>query len=179
MVILAIASLLGLALLLTSWPPPRPTWLRRLLASIEGGNRAALKGLKGQFNDAVVLTVCFLGQGAAAPLNNAGDPGAIWLTITRQGVGKYTLKTVDPWPPSFLTALTTGTAIVGFDAAIGAATITNHWEIDFGIPSQNSDSTWSITIQTYAAASGAAPVATDVILNDLLSVSLTINNSLI
>jgi len=176
---LVLASLAGLALLLVAWPRPRPTWLRRFLASVGGGNRSALKFLRGQQNDAVILTACFLGQGASVPLNNVGDPNAIWLTMTRQGVGKYTLKTVDPWPPSFLTALTTGSAIQGFDGCIAAATITSHWEVAFGIPSQNSDNTWSVTLQTFSAASGAAPAAADVVLNDLLSVSLTINNSLI
>src|SRR6185312_9119045 len=97
LILAILASLAGLALLFVSWPPPRPSWLRRLVTSIEGGNRSALKPLLNQLNAGVLLDVIFVGAGAGAPTNGEGDPNAIWLTITRQGVGKYTIKTVDPW----------------------------------------------------------------------------------
>src|SRR5690242_5615700 len=95
--ILAALCLFGLALLLVAWPPPRPAWLRKSMADVGGANRAALKPYLGQQNQPAQIAVSFLGQGASAPLNNVGDPGGLWLTITRQNVGKYTIKTVDPW----------------------------------------------------------------------------------
>jgi len=165
---LVLASLAGLALLFVSWPPPRPSWLRRLVTSTSGGNRSALKPVLNQLNAGVFLDVIFVGAGAAVPTNGEGDPNAIWLTITRQGVGKYTIKTVDPW-----------LAVTAFGGDIAAATIANHWIVNMGLPTQNADNTWSIPVQTFSAASGAAPAAADVVLNDQLSLQFLFRNSLL
>lgn len=165
---LIVASLCGLALLLVSWPPPRPSWLRRLVANVGGGNRSALKPLLAQQNAGVLMDVTFTGQGAGTPLNAEGDPNGIWLTITRQNVGKYTIKTVDPW-----------LAIAAFGGDIATATVANHWIVNFGIPSQNADNTWSVTVQVFSAAGGAAPALADVALNDILSVQFLFRNSLL
>lgn len=176
---LFVASLFGWSMLFQSgafrtarWKVPAYNYyirFLRLIVNCTGGNRSALKPLLCQLNQGVFVGVNFLGAGAAILAASEGDPNSIWFqAVTRQGTGEFTLKTSDPW-----------LAITSAFAAYGAATLTNYWVLNFGIPSQNSDNTWSVTLQCYMAAGGASPALTDPIAADVIFIGLYLRNSLL
>lgn len=129
-------------------------------------NRAALKPLSGQQNIGREVEVTFLGKGAAAPTNKGGggDVNALWLTISRSGVGTYSLVTVDPWK-----------YIDGLGFGYCAATTTDYWNCTFGLPTQNSTTgVWTIPMQLFKNGTAA-----DAILNDKFSVRIKFEDSLL
>lgn len=138
-----------------------------LLVDCTGGNRSALKPLRSQLNDGVFITVQMVGAGAAIMTPGDGDPKSLWwAAVTRQAQGKFTLTTKDPWM-----------AFDYLNANYGAATLTNFWVVNFGIPSQNANNTWSVTVQFYSAAGGAAPALTDPIASDIVWFGAVLRNS--
>jgi hypothetical protein len=177
--LLAIAAFLGMGPLFAShafnrskWKlPAYNLWTRAQLFIIDcaGGNRAAVKTLFAQLNQGVMVAVQFIGAGAAVMTNGDGDPNAIWLTNTRQGAGKYTLTTKDAW--LYLTCA---------QANYGAATLSNFWVVNFGIPAQTATTNvWTVTVQFYSAAGGSSPTLTDPIASDVIFFLLIFRNSLL
>ena len=122
--------------------------------------------LKTQGVQHVQFNFSFVGAGAAAPTLGEGDPNGTYIkTITRNSQGNYSFTTVD----KFLAVVTT-------DGTYSAATVTTSWGVTFGLPSQNSDGTWTFNFVTYVSNTGTA---TDIIASDLVSIQITFRNSLV
>lgn len=116
----------------------------------------------------MIYNFSLLGQGASAPLLSEGDPNGAYIVspIIRNSQGNYSFTTVDP----FL-------AVVSATASYQAATVTSSWGVTFGLPSQDASKyVWTFNIVTYITNTGTA---TDIILNDKVSLSLTFRNSLV
>lgn len=103
-------------------------------------------------------TLTLLGAGAGVPTLGEGDPNGSFFTITRQGVGLYTLTTKDP----FL-------ACVGILVQAQGVPLAS-----VGAPVKNANNTYSFPI-TLTATSGG--VAVDLVAAVPLYVELTMRNS--
>ena len=103
-------------------------------------------------------TLTLLGAGAAVPTLSEGDKAGAFFTITRQGVGLYTLSTKDP----FL-------AVVGiFVQAVGVPLAS------VGLPVKNANNTFSFPLTVTATSGG---VAADLVAAVPLYVHIVMRNS--
>ena len=106
----------------------------------------------------VEYALTLLGAGAAAPTLGEGDPNGAFVTITRQGVGLYTLTTKDP----FVALVSVHVQAVGVPLA------------SVGLPVKNTNNTFSIPINVTATSGG---VAADLVAAVPLYVALCMRNS--
>jgi hypothetical protein len=94
-------------------------------------------------HNVVEQTVQFAPQGTSAPLIVWGDAAAgFYFTITRTGVGTYTLKTNQAYP-----SLPARNGIVPIPALCGSislATPVGQWSLVPSNPTHNADGTWTM-----------------------------------
>lgn len=106
---------------------------------------------------------------AGSPVFVEGDTAASiagsYLTMVDTGTGVITVTTVNPYP--------------GFVRVTGSrsmATPTGNAMLTFGLATQNSNGTWTFTINTWTNAAGTITAA-DMVAGDIVNVDLVLRNS--
>lgn len=100
----------------------------------------------------------FLPQGASAPILGEGDPKGTYVTLTRTGVGVFSLVTKDPY-----------LAIVATSGSVSLATPAGQWSVCFGVYTKNANNTWTLPLTLFNVGT-----ATDIAANASNIVSLYI-----
>jgi hypothetical protein len=109
------------------------------------------------------MPFCFFPQGTNPPVMGEGDAGSKYYTLTRTGVGVYTIRTKDP----FL-------ACVGFGASIQLNAPASTSVITWGAQVKNADNTWTLTFTIFTSGA-AADIAANA--NNIISIDAQWRNS--
>lgn len=116
-----------------------------------------------QCNKLKIIPFTLLPNGSSAPSIGEGDGNGQYIKAVHTATGEWTISTVDKYQ-----------AIVAMQASLMLATPAAAHDLVWGVPTHNSDHTWSITLYHFSGGS-AADITADA--NNRIFVTLSLRDS--